>query len=72
MNSNEGLDHWKDTKVFLEGGCPFCRSLKFMRGPCGGMSENFKCAGCGATYNDMGPFGVDLLTPGTVPAPPLG
>ena len=61
MNNREGIDHWSDTKKFFDDGCPFCGSKEFLEGPHGGQSINFKCARCGATFNDMGPFGVDLL-----------
>lgn len=64
MNSNEGIDHWSEKQKFLEDGCPFCKSKEFLEGPHGGLSINFKCANkvCGATFNDMGPFGIDLLS----------
>jgi len=62
MNSNEGIDHWSDNKKFFEVGCPFCKTNYFLEGPHGGLSVNFKCKECGATFNDMGPFGIDLLS----------
>lgn len=68
MNKNEGVDHWPNNKKFFEDGCPFCKSQKFLEGPHGGLCINIKCADCGATFNEMGPFGVDLLS-GPVPEP---
>lgn len=64
MNSNEGIDHWSDSRQFFYDGCPFCKSIDFLKGPRGGLSINFKCANkdCGATFNAMGPFGIDLLS----------
>lgn len=61
MKENEGVDHWSDTRKFFNDGCPFCQSHNFLEGPHGGLSINFKCAECGAAFNDMGPFGVELL-----------
>lgn len=61
MNEREGIDHWSYTGKFFENGCPFDQSQKFLEGPHGGQNINFKCAKCGARFNDMGPFGVDLL-----------
>lgn len=61
MNNNEGVNHWSDNKKFFENGCPFCKSKDFLEGPHGGLSINFKCAKCESTFNDMGPFGIDLL-----------
>jgi len=62
MNTNEGIDHWANKGKFFKDGCPFCKSKEFLEGPHGGFSVNFKCDGCGATFNDMGPFGIDLLS----------
>ena len=42
--------------------CPFCGNNLFKLGPKGGLSQNFECMLCGATFNHMGPFGVQLLT----------
>ena len=43
--------------------CPVCRAHgKFMAGPRGGMAQNFRCSGCGSTFNNIGPFGVDVLS----------
>jgi len=42
-------------------GCPFCCCEEFLEGPHGAGSINFKCNMCGATFNDMGPFGVELV-----------
>lgn len=61
MNSNEGVDHWSNRGNFFEDGCPFCHTNYFLEGPHGGMSVNFKCRECGATFNDMGAFGIELL-----------
>ena len=41
--------------------CPFCGCEKFLAGPEGCGSANFKCSSCGATFNDMWRFGVDLI-----------
>ena len=49
--------HW--AKMFDR--CPFCGNAYFLAGPRGGMSQNFKCSDCGATFNHVGPFGVDLI-----------
>lgn len=42
--------------------CPNCGS-KLREGPHGGLSINRICdqAGCGAAFNDMGPFGVERI-----------
>ena len=50
--------HWN--KMFDR--CPFCGGEDFLAGPRGGGSRNFRCSGCGATFNCMGPFGIDLLS----------
>ena len=55
----EGLLYWK-TEDF-EGRCPFCDCAEFLEGPHGGNSINIKCARCGAEFNEMGLFGVQLL-----------
>lgn len=62
MNSDEGVDHWSDNEKFFEEGCPYCKSKEFLEGPHGGNCINFKCASCGATFNDMWVFGIDLLS----------
>jgi len=62
MNKNEGVDHWSDTEKFFEDGCPFCKSKEFLEGPHGGLSINFKCGKCGARFNCMHLFGIDLLS----------
>lgn len=64
MNSNEDVDHWAEVGKFFKDGCPFCESKEFLEGPHGGLSINFKCVGCGTTFNDLGEFGIDLLTKG--------
>jgi DNA-directed RNA polymerase subunit RPC12/RpoP len=61
MEENKGVNHWEDNAKFFEDGCPFCKSKEFLEGPHGGLSINFKCAKCGATFNDMWKFGIDLL-----------
>ena len=58
IDNNELFEKSKD---FFENGCPFCKSNDFLEGPHGGLSINFKCEKCGSTFNDMGPFGIDLL-----------
>jgi len=50
--------HWD--KMFES--CPFCGNKGFLAGPRGGRAQNFKCSDCGAAFNNMGPFGVDLLS----------
>lgn len=55
-------DKWPDSEKFFDDGCPFCASIEFIEGPHGGESINFKCADCGAGFNDMGPFGIELLS----------
>jgi transposase-like protein len=54
---------YEDRKKFFDEGCPFCKSKSFLEGPHGGLSINFKCANpeCGAVFNDMGLFGVELI-----------
>lgn len=47
--------------------CPFCKGEKFVAGPRGGLSQNFKCDNCGACFNNMGPFGVELLSKPELP-----
>jgi hypothetical protein len=42
--------------------CPFCDYPEFFRGPEGAGSVNIKCAMCGATFNDMGRLGVQVLS----------
>lgn len=56
------MDHWSDRYAFFSNGCPFCQSREFLEGPHGGLSINFKCKKCEARFNDMGPFGIDLLS----------
>lgn len=58
-------------KGFKDGLCPDCHCNRFLRGPEGAGSVNFKCAGCGATFNSVGPFGIQRLTRGKTPAPDL-
>jgi len=41
--------------------CAFCECEEYLEGPHGAGSINFKCKGCGATYNDMGRLGVQLI-----------
>jgi len=31
--------------------CPDCGGKDFIEGPCGGMSQNIKCSGCGHWFN---------------------
>ena len=42
--------------------CPFCNNELFLVGPSGGLATNFSCMECGATFNDLGAFGVDLIS----------
>ena len=53
--------HWTCEEWNWENGCPFCRCLEFVRGPEGGNCINFKCVRCGAKFNDMWRFGIDLI-----------
>lgn len=62
MNSNESIDHWSDSEQFFTDGCPFCKSKNFLKGSHEGLAINFKCAQCGAIFNDIGTFGVALLS----------
>jgi hypothetical protein len=41
--------------------CPDCGCDGFLEGPSGGLSQNVECAGCGARFNMMGPFGVERI-----------
>ncbi len=59
---NEGVDHWSDAVKFFKDGCPFCKSKEFLEGPHGGLAINFECSKCGAKFNDMHVFGIDLLS----------
>ncbi|MBA7495941.1 hypothetical protein ES702_06537 [subsurface metagenome] len=56
--------HWDNRMLFFNDGCPFCKTNYFLEGPHGGLSINFKCRECGAIFNDMGPFGIDLISMG--------
>jgi len=51
--------------------CPDCKSQGFLAGPCGGGSQNFKCANpsCGSAFNDMGPFGIQRISDPSPDAP---
>lgn len=62
MGNNKKVDHWPNSKKFFNNGCPFCQSNDFLKGPGSGLSVNFKCAQCKATFNNTGPFGIDLLS----------
>lgn len=44
--------------------CPDCGGSGFLAGPCGGLSQNIKCANpqCGSRFNVMGPFGVERIS----------
>ena len=42
--------------------CPFCGNELFLVGGFGGLATNFKCMECSATFNDLGPFGVELIS----------
>lgn len=59
MDRKEGLTYWKQVDF---DACPFCDFQdEFLEGPHGGCSVNFKCNICGAKFNDLGPFGVELI-----------
>jgi hypothetical protein len=45
----------------FDGCCPFCACGEFLSGPEGAGSINFKCALCGATFNDMYIHGVQII-----------
>ncbi len=47
----------------LDGCCPDCGHDKWYRGPEAGLCVNLKCAGCGSTFNFMGPFGLERIGP---------
>jgi hypothetical protein len=44
-----------------DGKCPKCGCGEFMEGPCGGGSINIQCSSCGKWYNEMGPFGLEII-----------
>ncbi|MBA7584042.1 hypothetical protein ES708_25994 [subsurface metagenome] len=58
MERIEGVNWWP-SEDFIN--CPFCEGVIFLKGPKGGLSVNFKCAGCGSTFNHMSVFGVELI-----------
>lgn len=41
--------------------CPDCGSEEFYEGPCGGLSQNVKCAGCGHWFNFALPVLVERI-----------
>ena len=49
--------------------CTYCHSEEFYEGPSGGVSQNIKCAKCGARFNigliPGGPILLDKLSPPT-------
>jgi len=53
----EGINYWKEGFK----NCPDCGSPNFLEGPHGGHSVNIKCKKCGATFNWMGPFGIERI-----------
>jgi len=54
----EGKNYWKDGFT----SCPDCGSMVFLKGPRGGLCQNFKCQDCGSEFNNMGPFGIERLS----------
>jgi predicted RNA-binding Zn-ribbon protein involved in translation (DUF1610 family) len=53
----------KELEALKEDRCPDCGHAEgFQAGPSGGLSQNFRCPGCGAGFNAMGPFGVERIT----------
>ena len=56
-NRIPGINYWP--KGFEK--CPDCGGTKFLKGPEGGNCINFKCAQCGAEFNDMLVFGVERI-----------
>ncbi len=55
----EGVNFWRNGFR----ACPDCGGCLFLEGPHGGLSVNFKCKNCGSEFNDMGPFGVERISP---------
>lgn len=52
----------KEVAVIGKNDCLFCKSHGcFKEGPSGGLSQNIYCVCCGAGYNLMGPFGVEII-----------
>jgi tRNA G26 N,N-dimethylase Trm1 len=51
-----------DNDEFVKAGCPFCSCKEIIEGPHGGSSINFTCSHCGAKFNYMGPFGIEILS----------
>lgn len=43
-------------EVFCSGRCPACdAAMAFLKGPEGGLNQNFKCSKCGNKFN-VGPY----------------
>lgn len=53
----------KDLRDFFEKYrcCPDCASESFHEGPCGGLSQNIKCADCGHWFNLALPVFVERI-----------
>ena len=53
-----------EASLFDEGRCPDCGEPGLLAGPCGGLSQNFKCRNgqCDSRFNFMGPFGVERIS----------
>lgn len=41
--------------------CPNCGNVNWLAGPGGGSFGNIQCDGCLTYYNDLGPFGLQML-----------
>ncbi len=41
----------KKLSALVDGRCPDCDGIEFLRGPEGGLCINIKCASCGACFN---------------------
>ena len=43
--------------------CPNCGNDKWYEGPGGGSFGNIQCGNCGKAYNNLGPFGLNEISP---------
>ena len=51
----------EENSLLKQGVCPDCSSKEFLAGPCGGASQNFKCATCGSEFNICWPFCAERI-----------
>ena len=51
----------EENSLLKQGICPDCLSTRFLAGPCGGASQNFKCAKCGSEFNICWPFYAERI-----------